>query len=101
MPGRGHSSPIVWNDRIFLTTASKSGATVSMLAYGRRDGKLMWEAAIPTASAERVYWKNSHASATPTTDGQRIYASFGTHGLAASELIATVASVAGRVDDPS
>jgi outer membrane protein assembly factor BamB len=83
VPGRGHSSPIVWNDRIFMTTARQDGAAVSMLAYRRADGRLLWETAVPTTGVERAYWKNSHASATPATDGERVYASFGTHGLAA------------------
>jgi outer membrane protein assembly factor BamB len=83
VPGRGHSSPIVWKDHLFLTTAADNGAKLSMLAYNRTDGKLLWETTVPTAGVEHVYRKNSHASATATTDGQRIYASFGTHGLAA------------------
>jgi outer membrane protein assembly factor BamB len=83
VPGRGHSSPIVWKDHIFLTTARDYGAKVSMLAYRRNDGALLWETAVPTTGVERVYPKNSHASATAVTDGQRVYASFGTHGLAA------------------
>jgi outer membrane protein assembly factor BamB len=83
VPGRGHSSPIVWNDAIFLTTARDDGAKVSMVAYRRSDGKLLWETFVPASGIEHTYPKNSHASATPTTDGQRLYASFGTHGLAA------------------
>ena len=84
VPGRGHSSPIVWQDHIFLTTGQDEGRRVSMLAFSRRDGKLLWETGVPTASVvERTYRKNSQASATPSTDGQRVYASFGTHGLAA------------------
>jgi outer membrane protein assembly factor BamB len=83
VPGRGHSSPIVWGDHIFLTTANEAGSRLSMLAYNRRNGHLRWSSDVPTNGVERVYWKNSHASATPTTDGQRVYASFGTHGLAA------------------
>src|SRR5207247_731994 len=82
VPGRGHSSPIVWKDAIFLTTARDNGAKVSMLAYRRGDGRLLWEASAPSTGVEHVYYKNSHASATPTTDGHRVYASFGTHGLA-------------------
>ena len=57
-----------------------------MLAYSRADGKLLWETRVPTTGVEHTYRKNSHASATPTTDGQRVYASFGTHGLAAFDL---------------
>jgi outer membrane protein assembly factor BamB len=84
VPGRGHSSPIVWKNHLFLTTAEAEGTKLSLLAFDRTDGKLLWAAAIPsTGAVERVYRKNSHASATATTDGQRIYASFGTHGLAA------------------
>ena len=84
VPGRGHSSPIVWKNHLFLTTAEAEGTKLSLLAFTRTDGKLLWSTAIPsTGVVERVYRKNSHASATATTDGQRIYASFGTHGLAA------------------
>jgi outer membrane protein assembly factor BamB len=83
VPGRGHSSPVVWKDHIFLTTGRDNGAKVSMLAFRRNDGMLLWETTLPTTGVEYTYPKNSHASATPVTDGQRIYASFGTHGMAA------------------
>src|SRR4030095_12269142 len=91
VPGRGHSSPIVWKDHIFLTTARDGGSRVSMLAFRRSDGALLWETAVPTDGVEHVYGKNSHASATPTTDGRRVYASFGTHGLAAFDFNGTLA----------
>ena len=81
--GLGHSSPIVWNDHLFITTATNNGSTMSMLAYDRHTGKRLWETVVPSSGVEHIYPKNSHASATPVTDGERIYASFGTHGLAA------------------
>jgi outer membrane protein assembly factor BamB len=81
--GLGHSSPIVWKDHLFITTATNNGATMSMLAYDRHTGKRLWETVVPSTGVEHIYPKNSHASATPVTDGERIYASFGTHGLAA------------------
>jgi outer membrane protein assembly factor BamB len=83
VPGRGNSSPIVWKDVVFLTTARDDTGKVSMLAFNRTDGRMLWETTLPTSGVEHTYWKNSKASATPTTDGERIYASFGTHGLAA------------------
>lgn len=83
VPGSGHSSPIVWKDHVFLTTASRDGAEMSVLAFNRGDGRLLWNTRIQSQNVEHVYWKNSRASATPTTDGQRVYASFGTHGLVA------------------
>ena len=83
VPGLGHSSPIVWKDHLFLTTATNDGATVSLLAFQRSTGKPLWQTVVPSSGVEHVYPKNSRASATPTTDGELIYASFGTHGLAA------------------
>ncbi len=83
VPGRGHSSPIVWGDRIFLTTASTDGASRSVLCYRRSDGTLLWERAVPEAPAEKLFPKNSYASATPATDGKRVYAYFGNAGVVA------------------
>jgi len=84
VPGRGHSSPIVWGDRLFLTTAHDDGARVSMIAFNRTTGKQLWETFVPTKQGvEHVYQKNSRASATAITDGTLVYASFGTHGLMA------------------
>jgi outer membrane protein assembly factor BamB len=81
VPGSGNSSPIVWGDRIYLTTAQNNGAKLSLLAFARADGKQLWEAVVPTDGIENVHQKNGYASATPVTDGQIIYASFGRHGL--------------------
>jgi outer membrane protein assembly factor BamB len=86
VPGRGNSSPIVWGDRIFLTTAYKEGRRLSLLCYRRSDGARLWETFVPQEGVEHAHQKNGHASATPVTDGERVYASFGTHGLAAVDL---------------
>ena len=82
VPGRGHSSPIVWADRIFLTTAYNDGR-VAVVAFRRSDGRLLWEAVGPDRTPERIHQKNSHASATPTTDGTLVFASFGNKGAMA------------------
>lgn len=76
VPGDGNSSPIVWRDFIFLTTAYDEGARVSVLAYSRATGRKLWETFVP-ASAVRSHDKNGHASATAATDGERVYALFG------------------------
>ena len=83
VPGRGNSSPIVWRDRIFLTTAH-DGERRTVLCFRRDDGKLLWEAAAPPPdSVEHLQQKNSYATATPATDGERVYALFGNAGLIA------------------
>jgi hypothetical protein len=83
VPGQGNSSPIVWGDRIFLSTSYDGGRRLSLLAYRRSDGSLLWERFAPDGALERVHQKNGHASATPATDGERIYVSFGSRGLMA------------------
>jgi outer membrane protein assembly factor BamB len=82
VPGRGHSSPIVWGDRIFLTTGYSDGR-VSVLSYNRADGKRLWETVGPDRTSEGNHPKNSSASPTPSTDGTRVYASFGNKGVLA------------------
>ena len=47
VPGRGNSSPIVWRDRIFLTTAYDDGRRLSVLAFRRADGAQLWETVVP------------------------------------------------------
>jgi len=86
VPGRGNSSPIVWNDQIFLTTAQEGGRRLSILSYRRTDGQLLWQTDVPEGPAESIHPKNTQASATPSTDGDRVYASFGSRGLVAVDL---------------
>ncbi|MSO81985.1 MAG: hypothetical protein EXQ53_01625 [Acidobacteria bacterium] len=82
VPGSGNSSPIVWGDRVFVTTAYEGGRRVSVLAYRRSDGRLLWETAAPPGRTDGgAHYKNGHASATASTDGERIYVSFGPRGL--------------------
>jgi outer membrane protein assembly factor BamB len=92
VPGGGNSSPIVWGDRIYLTTAQDNGAKLSLIAFNRADGKQLWESVVPTdGMIEHVHQKNGHASATPVTDGRMIYASFGRHGLVGFDMTGKIA----------
>ncbi len=86
VPGRGNSSPIVWDDRIFLTSATDRGARVALLAFDRSDGALLWEASPGRAQAGSVHEKNGYASGTAATDGDRVYAYLGNHGLIAVDM---------------
>ena len=83
VPGSGHSSPIVWGDRIFLTTSRNGGRRVSILSFRRSDGELLWDTDAPEGRPETTHGKNSPAAATATTDGERVYASFGSRGMLA------------------
>ena len=83
VPGQGNSSPIVWGDRVFITTAYDGGRRLSLLAFRRSDGQRLWEQFAPEGRTQSSHFKNGHASATPVTDGERVYAFFGARGLVA------------------
>jgi outer membrane protein assembly factor BamB len=76
VPGRGHSSPIVVGDRIFVTTADESEKTQSLIAFDRQSGAKLWTTTIHRGGFMAINAKNSHASATPACDGQRVFAAF-------------------------
>jgi outer membrane protein assembly factor BamB len=87
VPGRGNSSPIVWGDRIILTTAYDNGSRLSVVAFRRADGAKLWETPAPQGRVDdNSHYKNGYASATPATDGRRIYVSFGPRGLLALDM---------------
>jgi outer membrane protein assembly factor BamB len=108
LPGRGHSTPIVWADRVFLTAAIPRGEPVRpaaerpgahdnaqlthrheflVLAVGRRDGRILWRRTVHEAVPEEAgHATASLASHSPVTDGEWLFASFGSHGLYALDL---------------
>jgi outer membrane protein assembly factor BamB len=91
LTGRGNSSPIVWRDHIILTTAYENGQRLAVIAYRRSDGAKLWETFAPEGRGDGgTHYKNGYASATPATDGERIYASFGSRGLVAFDFTGTI-----------
>jgi outer membrane protein assembly factor BamB len=76
IPGKGHSSPVVWGDRIFLTTALEQEQKRMLLCLDRRNGKTLWERVVVTSPLEKKHDLNSYASATPVTDGQHVWVAF-------------------------
>jgi outer membrane protein assembly factor BamB len=103
VPGLGHSSPIVWGDRVFVTTAASTNpsaddwqkgfpvadrspdtAAISwkVLCFDRDSGKLIWlRTAVEEVPVNFRHLKNSYASQTPVTEGTYVYAFFGDQGL--------------------
>jgi outer membrane protein assembly factor BamB len=75
VPGTGHSSPVIWGDKLFLTTASDKGTTRSVLCFDARTGKLIWTKSIQL-NANPKHPKSSWASATPAVDGERVFVAF-------------------------
>jgi outer membrane protein assembly factor BamB len=110
VPGRGSSTPIVWGDLVFVTTAvptpkplqPRSGAAPAapegrrnpavsapttayefqVLAYERKDGKLRWKTTVREEFPhEGTHQDGTFASPSAATDGERVYAFFGSRGL--------------------
>jgi outer membrane protein assembly factor BamB len=83
LSGRGNSSPVIWGDRLWVT-AEVPGEPVGrvLLCLDRQHGGELWKLAAPTPNVqETLYWKNTYASSTPVTDGERVIAFFGNAGL--------------------
>ena len=85
VPGRGWSSPVVADGRIWLTTAIKDkGASLRALAYDVENGRELINVEVfHLRSADLTNPKNSHASPTPIVEGDRVYVHFGAQGTAA------------------
>lgn len=82
IPGRGNSSPVIWNDCIFLTSSGTEGAERQLHCLSRKDGRLVWSRGVPQHEVEpQVREKNGFASSTPITDGERVIAFFGCGGI--------------------
>jgi outer membrane protein assembly factor BamB/dienelactone hydrolase len=104
LPGRGWSSPIVWKDRVFLTTVINSGKSEEpkkglyfggdrpkppstihqwqVFCLDLNTGKVLWRRQVHEGKPETsIHLKNSYASETPVTDGERVYFYFGNLGV--------------------
>jgi outer membrane protein assembly factor BamB len=107
LPGRGSATPIVWGDQVFIVTAVKTARVAAagelpkvnpqlqkkttpptsyyqfvVLSFDRNTGKLRWQhKANEAVPHEGHHMSHSYAAGSPTTDGQRLYVSFGSFGI--------------------
>lgn len=79
--GIGQSSPVIWGNRIFLTSAENRGKIRRVICLDKSDGRLLWEREISCENPEQVHEMNSWATPTCATDGERVFAFFGSAGL--------------------
>ncbi len=86
IPGEGWSSPVVWEDRVFVTTATDSGATCRVLCLDRNSGEVLWNREVFKQTLKRKEGKNSYATPTPATDGTSVFTVFGDGSFAALDL---------------
>jgi outer membrane protein assembly factor BamB len=72
LPGTGHSSPVVWGDRIFLTCADAQTAKRMVLCLAAADGRTLWQRDYPSKTYGQNE-ENNYASATPAADADAVY----------------------------
>lgn len=82
VPGEGWSSPVVWGGRVFVTTATDGGKSAHVVAIDAADGKTVWDTQVFEQETGRKESRNSYATPTPVTDGKRVWALFGSGGVA-------------------
>jgi outer membrane protein assembly factor BamB len=80
----GHSTPIIFNGRIFLTSYQSN--ELATVAVDEKSGKVLWQQIAPASRIELVHRVGSPASATPACDGKRLYIFFGSYGLICYDL---------------
>ena len=82
MPGGGHSTPIIYGDRIFLTTSNAKGTERSVVCVGTANGQILWQKTpVKDVPSEATHNWNGYASSSCATDGKYVIAFFGTPGV--------------------
>ena len=76
IPGTGHSSPVVYGDRIFVASCLPKTQERVLISIDRKTGKILWQKTVLKARLEKKHSLNSFASGTPATDGETVIASF-------------------------
>ncbi|MDF1845188.1 MAG: PQQ-binding-like beta-propeller repeat protein [Rubripirellula sp.] len=76
LPGEGHSCPIVWQDRLFVTSCLPDSQQRLLMSVNRANGQILWQRTVLKSRLESKHALNSYASSTPTTDGEFVYVSF-------------------------
>lgn len=85
LPEAGNSTPIVWQDHVFVTCAIDGGEIRRLICFDRNTGKARWRHDVGFPHKETAHNDNPFCSGSPTTDGRLVYASFGSAGVIACD----------------
>lgn len=81
LPEPGNSTPVVWEDRVFVTQPLVAEGRRNLMCFHRKDGRLLWQVGAQWPAAEPTHATNPLCSSSPVTDGERVIAWFGSAGL--------------------
>jgi hypothetical protein len=77
----GHSSPVVWGDRVFLTAFDQK--KLELISVSAKTGAILWRHAAPAAQIEETHAMSGPATASPAVDADRVYVYFSSYGVMA------------------
>ena len=92
LPGIGHASPVVWENRLFTVSAIAETEDRVLFCLDRQTGKILWQQHVVKSPLERKHSLNSHASSTPATDSRLVYVAF----LDKQEMVVAAYDFSGR-----
>src|SRR4051794_19924456 len=78
LPGKGHSSPVVWGDHVYVTSGDPETAARIVLCLSAKDGSTIWKREFNSRTYRQLHVDNSYASATPAVDEAGVYVSWST-----------------------
>ena len=79
----GHSSPVVWGDRVFVTSFDPDAKKLELLGVSVKTGAILWRRVAPAPTLEETHAVSNPATASPVVDAERVYAYFSSYGLMA------------------
>src|SRR5687767_10107061 len=77
LPGAGHSSPVLWGEKLFITSAEEDKGKRHLHCLDARTGKTLWSRSYDFRNYDK-HQQNTAASSTPTVDAERVYAAWPT-----------------------
>jgi outer membrane protein assembly factor BamB len=77
LPGVGHSSPVIWGDKLFVGSADPANGTRMLFAVRTSDGEVLWRKDYP-ATISKIHQYNSFSSGTPACDADRVFFAWAT-----------------------
>ena len=87
LPGPSGATPIIWDDRVFISSADSKNKDLLALCLNRKDGKILWQKQVAAAADRRPHERKSNmASPSPVTDGKHVFFLYGTGDIAGFDM---------------
>ncbi len=86
LPDRGNSSPVIWDDKVFITQATDADKRRSVMCFNKLTGTMLWQKGVIYEKQEKTHQTNPYCSGSPVTDGRVVIANYASAGVVAYDL---------------